>query len=145
VNERFYSVFAGHSIMSACCLIVHPDGRVLFANAGHPPLLIKRVNGAIEAITERETMLGIHEHLKFTDACTTIESGETALLFTDGLHSLLDHNGRRMEESAVRSVFGNIHVSDRILDDLSNGIKAMSDGGPFLDDVAAISIQRCRG
>ena len=143
VNERFYSVFAGHSIMSACCLIVHPDGRALFANAGHPPLLIKRANGAIEAVTERETVLGIHEQLKFTDACVTIAPGETALLFTDGLHSLLDHNGHRMEESAVRSAFANVQVSDQILDDLSNGIKAMSDGGPFLDDVAAISIQRC--
>jgi hypothetical protein len=65
------------------------------------------------------------------------------LLFTDGLHSLLDHKGHRMEESAIRSAFANIQISDRILDDLSDGIKAMSDGGPFLDDVAAISIQRC--
>ena len=98
---------------------------------------------SIEAITERETMLGIHEHLTFTDATTTIGPGEAALLFTDGLHSLLDHNGERMEVAAVQSAFGNIQKDGNILEDLSSGLKALSNEGPFLDDVAAISIQRC--
>ena len=48
-----------------------------------------------------------------------------------------------MEESSVRSAFGNIQKGGNLLDDLAAGLKAMSNGGPFLDDVAAISIQRC--
>ena len=142
VNERFYSVFQGHSIMSACCLLVQPDGRVLFANAGHPPLLIRRAEGRVEAVTDRETMLGIHNHLKFADVETHIHPGDTALLFTDGLHSLFDKSSQRLEESSVREAFAGINPHEPVLDALLNAVKAHSNGGPFMDDVAAVSIHR---
>ena len=142
VNGRFYSVFNGHSIMSACCLLVHPGGKMCFANAGHPPLLIRRLNGAVEPVTDRETMLGIHKRLKFTDTETSIMPGETALLFTDGLYSLLDKEGRRMEESAVRDAFAGVSSHRPIPDALLSTLKAGSNGGAFLDDVAAVSIHR---
>jgi sigma-B regulation protein RsbU (phosphoserine phosphatase) len=142
VNERFYSVFQGHSIMSACCLLVQPDGRALFANAGHPPLLIRRENGEVEAVTERETMLGIHNHLKFADTETLIHPGDTALLFTDGLHSLFDKNDKRMEESAVRVALAGIHARKPVLGALLKSLKLDSNGGEFMDDVAAVSIHR---
>jgi serine phosphatase RsbU (regulator of sigma subunit) len=144
VNGRFYSVFKGHSIMSACCLLVHPDGRALFANAGHPPLLIRRVDGPVEVVTERETMLGIHQQLQFADAETRIMPGDTALLFTDGLYSLLDKTGQRMEESAVREAFAGISPRRPAIEALLSAMKAGSDGGPFRDDVAAVSIHRRR-
>ena len=143
VNARFYSVFAGHSIMSACCLVVHPDGTVRFANAGHPPLLIRRKDGRVESIEERETMLGIHKHLSFADAETTIAPGESALLYTDGLYSFLDQKGNRMEQSAVPVAFaGSTGEDGQLLGSIVRHIKAVSDGNPSLDDVAAILIDR---
>jgi len=117
---------------------------MIFANAGHPPLLIKRRDGLVEAITERETMLGIHERLVFTNATTRMEPGETALLFTDGLYSLVDPNRKRMEESAVRLAFRNVGTEDGLLGRLCGELKAAAGGSPFTDDVAAVSIHRVR-
>jgi len=143
VNARFYSVFAGHSIMSACCLVIHPDGRARFANAGHPPLLIRRKDGRVVSIDERETMLGIHKHLSFVDAETVIAPGESALLYTDGLYSFLDQKGNRMEQGAVPVAFAASTGEDgQLLDSIASHIKAVSDGNPSLDDVAAILIDR---
>ena len=142
VNARFYSVFDGHSIMSACCLSVHPGGDILFANAGHPPLLIRRAHGGVEAVEERETMLGIHSELKFTDARARIEPGDTALLFTDGLYSLPDGPGARMEECAVRQALAVIDPGEPMLAALVTALKSRSNGGAFFDDVAAVSIHR---
>lgn len=142
VNERFYSVFNGHSIMSACCLLVQPGGNMLFANAGHPPLLIRRADGGVESLTGKETMLGIHKQLKFTECESRILPGDTALLFTDGLYSLLDKSGERMEESAVRQALAGLDSGAQLLNALIAKLKANSSGGPFLDDVAAISLYR---
>lgn len=142
VNERFYSLFNGHSIMSACCLLVYPDGRALYANAGHPPLLIRRKEGHVETIPDHQTMVGIHEKLQFTDAELNIHSGDTALLFTDGLFSLLDRSEKRMEISSVISAVEKLRERSPFPETLVNILTAMSNGGPFLDDVAAISIHR---
>ncbi|HWB59938.1 MAG TPA: PP2C family protein-serine/threonine phosphatase, partial [Chthoniobacteraceae bacterium] len=142
VNERFYSVFKGHSIMSACCLLAHADGRLLFANAGHPLLLIRRAAGSVEAVTARETMLGIHKQLKFADTEARLLPGDVALLHTDGLHSLLDKNGKRMEESAVLKAFAGIDPREPVPEALVAALASASNDGAFLDDVAAISLAR---
>lgn len=141
VNERFYAVFAGHSIMSACCLLLHPDGKARFANAGHPPLLIRRRGGDVEVVTERETMLGIHNQLRFAEAETVIAPGETALMLTDGLYSLFDQQDERMEERAVQNALSGID-GGKVLDPLIEALKGKSKDGAFHDDVAAISMHR---
>lgn len=142
VNERFYSVFNGHSIMSACCLQAFPGGDIRFANAGHPPLLIRRRDGSVDAITDRETMLGIHPQLKFSDASGHVGAGETALLFTDGVYSLFDKSGNRMEERIVHTALAGLKPRRPILKALLSAMKALSNGGPFMDDVAALAIHR---
>jgi sigma-B regulation protein RsbU (phosphoserine phosphatase) len=141
VNERFYSVFAGHSMMSACCLWLHPDGRGKFANAGHPPLLIHRQHGVVDAVTDGQTMIGIHQRLNFTDAEIEIGPGDSALLFTDGLFSLIGRNGSRMEESVVRSALAGTNGSD-VNPTLVTDIKNRSKEGAFLDDVAVLAMRR---
>ena len=45
VNAEFYSVLRGHSFMTAYCAIIDCDGRLSFAGASHPPLLIRRRAG----------------------------------------------------------------------------------------------------
>ena len=79
-NTEFYSVLRGRSFMTACCAVIQGDGRLSFAGAGHPPLLIRRRDGIVEVLPSRGTMIGINSALKVDETSTTLASGDIALL-----------------------------------------------------------------
>ena len=59
VNAEFYGVLRGRSFMTACCAVIDRDGRLSFAGAGHPPLLIRRRDGLVETVESRSSLIGI--------------------------------------------------------------------------------------
>jgi len=142
VNEKFYAVFDGRSMMTACALLVTPDGKLQFASAGHPPLLIHRADGRVEALPVGATMVGIHPTMELADTEALLAPGETVLLYTDGLYALTEPDGDRMEDAAVRKAFATISFKDGIFPSLPGAIVAQSNGKPFFDDVSAISLRR---
>src|SRR6185436_6981092 len=105
VNAEFYSVARGHSFMTACCALIGSDGRLSFAGAGHPPLLIRRSDGVVEALSSRSTMMGIAPMTEFEEEVTTLASGDVALLYTDGLHSLKSNAGERFTIKTITDAF----------------------------------------
>ena len=87
VNAEFYTVLRGRSFMTACCAIIERDGRLSFAGAGHPPLLLRRRDGIVETLPSRGTMIGVYPAVEIDETVTTLASGDVALLYTDGLYS----------------------------------------------------------
>jgi serine phosphatase RsbU (regulator of sigma subunit) len=77
VNAEFYTLFSGRSLMTACCAVVHPNGRLSFAGAGHPPLLIRRQNGSVEALPSLTQMLGLNPAAEIDPTVTSLAPGET--------------------------------------------------------------------
>ena len=80
VNAEFFSVLRGHSFMTACCVIIDSGGRLSFAGAGHPPLLIRRSNGIVEALPSLNTMMGINAEMAVSETKTTLVTGDVALI-----------------------------------------------------------------
>src|SRR5215472_8409365 len=86
VNHDFRSIFGGRSFMTAMCVAIDPaTGRASVVGAGHPPLLIARRSGAVETVGSVAPPLGLMEHQEFTETIVGLESGDTFLLYTDGL------------------------------------------------------------
>ncbi|CAA7612699.1 SpoIIE family protein phosphatase [Magnetospirillum sp. UT-4] len=62
------------------------SGEVAFCNAGHPPALILRTGGGIDAIRDVSGVaLGVMEGLEYETGSFRLESGDTVLLYTDGV------------------------------------------------------------
>ena len=142
VNAEFFSVVRGHSFMTACCAVIEADGRVTFAGAGHPPLLIRRRAGTVEALPSRNTMMGIHPAMEIGETVATLASGDVALLYTDGLHSLQSHGGERFTSETITDAFARIDGSADLLPRLIAQLVQRSDAQPFDDDLAAIALRR---
>jgi phosphoserine phosphatase RsbU/P len=142
VNEEFCEVFGGRYFMSACCAIVTPTGATAFASAGHPPVLIRRNDGSIEAIPAHATMLGLQRSLSVGQTETTLAPGEVALLYTDGLYSLLDPTGERMTPEAVTDAFRACDLDGEILPAVLDLLRQKGNSDTFDDDVAALSLRR---
>jgi len=79
-------------------------GRMVYVNAGHMPGLLRRRNGAVERLTGGGIALGMFELSKY-DACeTTIEPGDTLVLYSDGVTEAENHQGQPFEEAGLERV-----------------------------------------
>ncbi len=142
VNAEFFSVLRGHSFMTACCAVIDSDGRISFAGAGHPPLLIRRRDGSVETMRSLNTMMGIDQEMQASETETRLAPGDVALLYTDGLFSLKANSGERFTGQTVADAVSRIDGSVDLLPRLMNRLIQRSDAQPFDDDVAAIALRR---
>jgi phosphoserine phosphatase RsbU/P len=142
VNAEFCSVVRGHSFMTACCAVIEADGRLTFAGAGHPPLLIRRHDGTVEALKSRNTLMGIDQTAEIAETATTLAPGDVALLYTDGLHSLKENDGERFTSQAVADALARIDGSADLLPRLIAQLVEQSGPEVFDDDLAAITLRR---
>ena len=142
VNEEFYKVIRGNSFMTACCAVIDRDGHLSFAGAGHPPLLIRRSDGVVEALPSRNTMMGLHPEMKVGESVATLAAGDVALLYSDGLHSLKAKDGERFTHLDVADALASMDVSAGLLPRMIAHLVRGSDAQPFEDDLAAITVRR---
>jgi DNA-binding response OmpR family regulator len=145
VNAEFYSIFRGKSFMTAACIVVRPDvGDLCFAGAGHPPLFVTRVSGGVDALASQAPPLGIQAEMECREMPTVLYANETALLYTDGLHSVIDVRGVRMTPYELPALLPK--TAPPASDFLTQTIDAAlhrADGRPLPDDLAVIALRRC--
>jgi PAS domain S-box-containing protein len=72
---------------AAAALLELPDGRVAVrtARAGHPPPLVLRADGTIEAMESDGMLLGWVEDVALQEMPTTLSPGDALILYTDGV------------------------------------------------------------
>ena len=144
VNAEFSTVFRRGSFMSACCLVLQPNGRATFAGAGHPPLLIWRASSKVEQLPATGTLLGIGPNLAVTDTACHLTPGDRAVLYSDGLYSLKRPGEERMTPADLAAVGDHGSTAAMFLAAIRERLVAQSDGSPFTDDISAIVVQRRR-
>lgn len=142
VNAEFYGVLRGRSFMTACCSVVEPDGRLSFAGAGHPPLLLRRRDGSVETVSSLATMIGIHPAIEIAETATTLARGDTALLYTDGVYSSRSGGGDRLTGDDLAQEFARLGGRAGFLPRLIAELGQKSEALAFDDDVAALALRR---
>ena len=144
VNTEFYSIFRGKSFMTAACLIVHPDkGDLRFAGAGHPPLFVVRANAGVDALASQAPPLGIQSAMECREVATVLNSNDTALLYTDGLHSAIDVRGVRMTPFELPALLPkHAPPAGEFLREAIGAAVQRAEGRPLPDDLAVIVLRR---
>jgi sigma-B regulation protein RsbU (phosphoserine phosphatase) len=88
VSDRLAAQYttSGNFVTAFYAVYDPPTRRLVFSNAGHPPPRVRRSGGRIEAIGGALGLpLGIELGEPYADAETTLEPGDTLLLYTDGI------------------------------------------------------------
>ena len=135
VNAGMLRIFHGRLMLSAACALLLPDGEVHFAGAGHPPLLIRRADGRVDRMDSQGTVLGVLTECTFPMETVRLSTGDTSLLFTDGLYSARRPDGTRFEIEDVTPAFAGAASVSTLID-------RMRGESAFDDDVTAITIAR---
>jgi PAS domain S-box-containing protein len=76
-NDRFVTAFA--AVFDPVC------AELTFANAGHPPPLIRRPDGSVVELTSGDLPLGLRQRGPTEAATLSVEPGSLIVGFTDGL------------------------------------------------------------
>jgi len=142
-NKEFHSILRGKSFMTAACVVLHADtGTISFAGAGHPPLLIRRASGQVEFLASQGPPIGIVPQLDLGESTTELAHGDTALLYTDGLYSVICEDGSRMAPDDLPCL---LPAGEMPLEAfLAATVKALEDrsSAPIPDDLAAVALRR---
>ena len=148
VNERILSDTRGNMFVSAVFAILEPyTGRLVFANAGHPPgvILTKRSNKtSIQYLRPTGMVLGVSEQANWKQKSMRMSPGDTLVLYTDGIIEA---------QSPMGEFYGEERLLDVLLADTDCGARAIQDrlvesvqhfvGSTYRqDDIAVIVIRR---
>jgi anti-sigma regulatory factor (Ser/Thr protein kinase) len=130
---------SGLAMTTCLCGILDPaTGLLRFANAGHPPPLVRRTGGTVERVEGGLSHpLGVTMGHRHVEAEVTLALGESLLLYTDGLverrGEIIDAGIDRLAARLGLGVTSAEEACERIVGDLENDLA---------DDIALLVVTR---
>ncbi|MBP7263760.1 MAG: SpoIIE family protein phosphatase [Spirochaetia bacterium] len=145
VNSELCELIGGETYFVSAFLAVLDvsDGSLFYASAGHPPALLRRLDGSVEELETPDGMLlGITEDFPRLQSSTAMSPGDRLVLYTDGIIEARSSSGRFYETaglSAFLTAQGSQHPAafvSALLDDVS----AFAAGTRQSDDRAVLAV-----
>lgn len=126
--------------------IVDPaTGRIRYCNAGHNPPLMVRANGLTDKLEGGGIILGILPIAQYTEHQTSIQSGDTLVLYSDGVSEAMP-NGSDEEFGEMRismAVLNRPNVSSaQLITGVIEDLQIWCAGTPYADDVTLLIMRK---
>jgi serine phosphatase RsbU (regulator of sigma subunit)/HAMP domain-containing protein len=113
-------------------------GRVVWADGGHPPGLVRRANGQTDLLGPTGPLLGAISTAEYDERACDLDEGDLLVLYTDGVTEARRGNkffgDERLRESLVDEGSAQ-DVADRVLGDVRRFVR-----GDLRDDVAVLAV-----
>lgn len=119
-------------------------GEVAFCNAGHPPSLILRMDGTVEAIRDVSGVaLGVMEDLDYETGTFHLSAGDTVLLYTDGVTEAQDISDALYEEIRLIEHVGTLAGQEPagIIAAVERAVEGFVGEAPQFDDITMLSLR----
>jgi phosphoserine phosphatase RsbU/P len=112
------------------------------SNAGAEPLLISRGGEIITAKAEG-VPIGLLEHQTYDEVCIQAESGDTLLLFSDGVEDQLNASDEHFERTRVQRLLTKFDkkTPGAIVDQIFKQLDDFRDGVALTDDQTVVAMQ----
>jgi len=143
VNRALCRTGGRRAFMTLFCGVLEPEtGRLRFVCAGHPFPFLRRADGGITELGAGALPLGIRLELELPLHEAVIDSGDTLLLYTDGVVETLNAAGEsfgfeRLREGLVAGGSSRV-VHDRVLTELDR----FRGEEPVYDDRSLVVVSR---
>jgi phosphoserine phosphatase RsbU/P len=147
VMERANRVFCESTMANhyatLLCGKLSPSGRLEVCNAGHcPPILLR--GGEVTTLEPTSVPVGLFCVKEFPSRSVDFVSGDTLLLYTDGVSEALDRDGGEYGVDRLVSVL-QAHASDtaqQLVSACVRDLDAFRAGAAHTDDVSVMAIKR---
>jgi sigma-B regulation protein RsbU (phosphoserine phosphatase) len=126
--------------------IINPaTGEIRYCNAGHNPPLLVKANGLTEKLEGGGIILGILPIAQYTEHGSSIQSGDTLVLFSDGVSEAMP-NGSDEEfgESRISTAILNRTGlnSHQLIGGVIEDLQVWCAGTPYADDVTLLIVKK---
>jgi len=118
--------------------------RLQFANGGHwPALLLRASQGGISTLDADGLILGPRDAVTFEDRNVTLETGDSLLLYTDGVTEAQNRAGEFYGPERLRRAFENNRACapEPLVRAVLGDIRSFCGKTPASDDIAIVSLQ----
>ncbi|HET6424178.1 MAG TPA: SpoIIE family protein phosphatase [Planctomycetaceae bacterium] len=127
--------------------IIDPEtGDLEFVNAGHMPLMIRKVDGTIVEIGEEAVgvPLGVMEGFPYDVVKCKLEPGETIVLYTDGVSEAMNPNSDLYGMERLRALVhtSNAGKAEELGKTILADVRKFANGRPQNDDITIMVIGR---
>ncbi len=119
-------------------------GGITYCSCGHEPGLIRRASGTTEEMETTGPPLGVAESARYEEKAVTLSSGDTLLLYTDGLSEAGPSRRDLLGTGGLTRLFGALPAGPEVqtqAEALVAEVAAFSEG-VFHDDVAVLLLRR---
>lgn len=119
------------------------SGQFRYCNAGHNAPIIISTGGARALDVASNIPLGIETDMKFEAQEATLRSGESLLLYTDGLTEAENEDSKLYGDAALLKVAGTIGglSAEEQVDKIEESVRAHVAGAPQSDDLTILNIR----
>jgi sigma-B regulation protein RsbU (phosphoserine phosphatase) len=120
------------------------SGEVAFCNAGHPPPLIRRADGRVEAIRDVSGVaLGVMEDLDYDTGRFSLAPGDTINIYTDGVTEAQDDQEALFEEARLITRLGQIEdtTPEAVIGAIVHSVEEFVGDAPQFDDITLLTLR----
>ena len=146
VNETLFARIPANMFVTCFYCILDPESASLsYANAGHDlPYVLRGSGGECEELRARGMPLGIMPGMSYEEKETILNSGEAALLYSDGLVEAHDPEGEMFGFPRLRALIAK-HGEERALGEflMEELYTFVGEGWGQEDDITLLTLRRC--
>ncbi len=148
VNERLCALVRGGGYFGTGVLASYDaaNGQLRFVRAGHPPPLLVRAGGTVEAIGSRNPALGMFANATFQETAVQLESGDALLLYTDGATEVFDSEDHELGKDGLlrlmRAQVQGAGIAEFHVDELEEQLLRFSNQIHLPDDLTLVKLGR---
>lgn len=117
-------------------------GRLDYACAGHPPPLVRRVDGTIDESPAGALPLGLRESCEPARGVLELGPGDLLVLFSDGLFEAIDARGEAFGHGRIRAELAAANGAADLRDRLLAALDRHLAGEPLPDDLTLVALAR---
>ncbi len=143
LNRYINLTLSRHNIFAtAISMSLDPyTGELAWASAGHPPIFLRREEGAVKELKATTVVLGALPDSEFTPAqqTTQIEIGDVILAYTDGAFEARDRTGKQLGLDTLRNLL-NKQPSPRNWPQYIRSIVDKHQAGRIEDDILIAAV-----
>jgi sigma-B regulation protein RsbU (phosphoserine phosphatase) len=124
---------------------IHPNGTVLYCNAGHPPTLLIHRDGTVDRLQTGGLIIGPTPTASYEIGIAQMDPGDLMLLYTDGIvEARSDEPDEEYGEHRLVHFAQSVKHLDpvAVVDRLFADVGEYSDGLPVADDQTVVVVKR---
>ena len=144
VNELILSDSHSDLFVTMFYVVWNPSsGELIYANAGHNPPLLVKMNGDVSELQSRGIALGVEEHIAPESSVVRLNPGDVIILYTDGITDALNHQDEEFGLPRLKDILSESRAlpAGDVVDRIMAAVREFAGSEPPFDDQTLVVLK----